>query len=30
VPFTASMTSEFDQEIAALADWLELDLRRQG
>jgi hypothetical protein len=24
------MTAEIDQEIAALADWLELDLRRQG
>ena len=30
VPFTAAMTAEIDQEIAALADWLELDLRRQG
>ena len=30
VPFTAAMTGEIDQEIAALADWLELDLRRQG
>ncbi|MFZ0078916.1 MAG: crosslink repair DNA glycosylase YcaQ family protein [Trebonia sp.] len=30
VPFTAAMTAEVDQEITALADWLELDLRRQG
>ena len=30
VPFTAAMTAEIDQEITALADWLELDLRRQG
>jgi uncharacterized protein len=30
VPFTAAMTAEIDQEIAALADWLELGLRRQG
>jgi uncharacterized protein YcaQ len=30
VPFTAAMTAEIDEEIAALADWLELDLRRQG
>jgi uncharacterized protein YcaQ len=30
VPFTAAMTAEIDQEIAALADWLELDLRRKG
>jgi uncharacterized protein len=30
VPFTAAMTAETDQEIAALADWLELDLRREG
>jgi uncharacterized protein len=30
VPFTAAMTAEIDQEIAALAGWLELDLRRQG
>jgi uncharacterized protein YcaQ len=29
VPFTAAMTAEIDQEIAALADWLELSLRRQ-
>ena len=29
VPFTAAMTAEIDQEIAALADWLELGLRRQ-
>jgi uncharacterized protein len=27
-PFTAAMTAEIDQEIAALANWLELDLRR--
>ncbi len=30
VPFTAAMTAEIDQEIAALADWLELDLRGEG
>ena len=30
VPFTAAMTAEIDQEIAALAGWLELDLRREG
>jgi len=30
VPFTAAMTAEIDQEIEALADWLELGLRRQG
>jgi uncharacterized protein YcaQ len=30
VPFTAVMTAEIDQEIAALADWLELDLCRRG
>ena len=30
VPFTAAMTAEIGQEIAALADWLELDLRREG
>ena len=29
VPFTVAMTAEIDQEIAALADWLELGLRRQ-
>jgi len=28
VPFTAAMTAEIDQEIAGLAAWLELDLRR--
>jgi uncharacterized protein len=28
VPFTAAMTAEIDQEIASLAAWLELDLRR--
>lgn len=30
VPFTAAMTAEVDREIAALATWLELDLRRRG
>jgi len=30
VPFTAAMTAGIDQEIAALADWLELGLRRLG
>ena len=30
VPFTAAMTAEIDQEIAAFADWLELGLRRQA
>jgi uncharacterized protein len=29
VSFTAAMTAEIDQEIAALADWLELGLRTQ-
>jgi hypothetical protein len=29
VPFTAAMSAEVDQEIADLATWLELDLRRQ-
>jgi len=28
VPFTAAMTAEIDREIAGLAAWLELDLRR--
>jgi uncharacterized protein YcaQ len=30
VPFTAAMTAEIDEEIAGLATWLELDLRREG
>jgi uncharacterized protein YcaQ len=30
VPFTPAMTAEIDQEIAGLAAWLELDLRRAG
>jgi uncharacterized protein len=30
VPFTTAMTAEVDQEIAGLAAWLELDLRRAG
>jgi uncharacterized protein len=30
VPFTPAMTAEIGQEIADLADWLELDLRRPG
>ena len=29
VPFTAAMSAEVGQEIAGLATWLELDLRRQ-
>jgi hypothetical protein len=30
VAFTAAMTAEIGQEIADLADWLELDLRHPG
>jgi uncharacterized protein len=30
VPFTAAMAAGIGDEIAALADWLELDLRREG
>jgi len=30
MPFTPAMTAEIDQEIAALATWLELDLRREA
>jgi len=30
VPFTTAMAAEIDEEIAGLAAWLELDLRREG